>query len=216
MGALDNKTILFSGVFEGYEREELEEMAKDEGAKILSGVSKNLNYLVAGEKMGPQKKEKASELGVPIISLEDFLGMLDGSAEGEEMDEEELEERLNAFLGKNYEGFSDDGRFAYKGSDFQAVFNDDGLHISISLAEFLAYETEEINALYDAMEKLNSSLDKSLRAKVAESDAYIYVQAIADPDNYSDSLVKKMIDDIITVRDLSAVKDLVDEYGEEE
>ena len=79
MGALDNKTILFSGVFEGHDRKDLEAQAEAAGAKLLSGVSKNLNYLVAGEKMGPQKKDKADELGVPIISLDDFLKMIGAS-----------------------------------------------------------------------------------------------------------------------------------------
>ncbi len=76
MGALSNKTILFSGIFEGHERTELEAQAESAGAKLLSGVSKNLNYLVAGEKMGPSKREKAQELGVPIITLQNFFDML--------------------------------------------------------------------------------------------------------------------------------------------
>ena len=76
MKALSNKTILFSGVFEGYDRTDLEMRAVAAGAKLLSGVTKNLDYLLAGEKMGPQKKLKAAELGVPVITLQDFLNML--------------------------------------------------------------------------------------------------------------------------------------------
>ena len=79
MTNLKGKTILFSGVFKGYERVELESAAEKAGAKLLSGVSKNLNYLVAGEKMGSSKHEKALELGVPVIALKDFLKMVGGS-----------------------------------------------------------------------------------------------------------------------------------------
>lgn len=86
MGALDNKTILFSGVFDGYERTDLEKQAESAGAKLLSGVSKNLNYLVAGEKMGPQKRDKANELGVPIITLDDFFKMLPDGGSSVEAD----------------------------------------------------------------------------------------------------------------------------------
>ena len=77
MTSLKDKTIIFSGVFEGYEREDLEKSAINNGAKIASGVSKNLNFLVAGEKMGPAKREKAIQLAIPIISLNDFLAMLE-------------------------------------------------------------------------------------------------------------------------------------------
>ncbi len=48
-------------------------------------MTKNLNYLVAGEKMGPSKREKAAELGVPVISLADFLAMV-GSGTIEKID----------------------------------------------------------------------------------------------------------------------------------
>ena len=73
---LKDKTILFSGVFEGHDRVELERTAERAGAKLLSGVTKNLNYLLAREKMGPAKREKSAELGVPVITLAKFLKMV--------------------------------------------------------------------------------------------------------------------------------------------
>ncbi len=72
---LKNKTILFSGVFEGYERKDLENLAVAHGATLLSSVTKKLDFLVAGEKMGPAKLDKASSLQIPILSLSDFLKM---------------------------------------------------------------------------------------------------------------------------------------------
>lgn len=86
MGALDNKTILFSGVFAGHERKDLEKQAVAAGAKLLSGVSKNLNYLVAGDKMGPQKRVDANKLGVAILDLDEFFAMLNPQAAAAQAD----------------------------------------------------------------------------------------------------------------------------------
>lgn len=65
---LEGKTFLISGVFQGISREELSHKIVIHGGKMLSGVSGNLQYLVAGENMGPAKLEKARKLGVKIIS----------------------------------------------------------------------------------------------------------------------------------------------------
>ena len=46
------------------------------GGNVLSGVSKKLDYLVAGDNMGPAKKEKAEKMDVSIISLEDLLSLI--------------------------------------------------------------------------------------------------------------------------------------------
>ena len=72
----EGETFLISGVFEDYSREELKSMIELNGGKVLSGVSAKLNYLVAGENMGPSKREKAEKLSVPIISEKDLINML--------------------------------------------------------------------------------------------------------------------------------------------
>ena len=46
------------------------------GGKVLSGVSGKLDYLVAGDNMGPAKREKAEKLGVTIISEDQLEEML--------------------------------------------------------------------------------------------------------------------------------------------
>src|SRR5690606_8038919 len=74
---LDNKTFVISGVFQKFGREEVKEMIKANGGKVLSSVSGNLDYLVAGENMGPAKLEKAQKLNVKIISEDEFLKMLE-------------------------------------------------------------------------------------------------------------------------------------------
>lgn len=73
---LTGKTFVISGVFENYSREELKDMIESNGGKILSGISAKLNYLVAGDNMGPSKLEKAKKLNVPLISQEDLLELL--------------------------------------------------------------------------------------------------------------------------------------------
>lgn len=75
--ALAGKTFVISGVFQNFERDELKLRIEANGGKVLSGVSGKLNYLLAGENMGPSKLDKARKLGVTILSEEDFLRMLD-------------------------------------------------------------------------------------------------------------------------------------------
>ncbi|MEX2235334.1 MAG: NAD-dependent DNA ligase LigA [Cyclobacteriaceae bacterium] len=65
---LEGKSFVISGVFKNYERDDLKDLILKNGGKVLSAVSGKLDYLVAGENMGPAKKEKAEKLGVTIIS----------------------------------------------------------------------------------------------------------------------------------------------------
>lgn len=74
---LKGKTFVVSGVFAGLSREELKKRIEDNGGKVASSVSSKTSYLVAGDKMGPSKREKAEKLGVSIISENEFLALLD-------------------------------------------------------------------------------------------------------------------------------------------
>jgi DNA ligase (NAD+) len=69
-------TFVLSGVFENYSREQLQELIQQHGGKITGSISKKLSYLVAGENMGPAKREKATTLKVPIISENELLALL--------------------------------------------------------------------------------------------------------------------------------------------
>ena len=69
-------TFVLSGVFENYSREQLQELIQQHGGKITGSISKKLSYLVAGENMGPAKREKAEGFKVPIISESDLLALL--------------------------------------------------------------------------------------------------------------------------------------------
>ena len=73
MSKLKDKKILISGVFEKYSRKELTQIIIDHGGQASSSVSKNLSFILAGEKMGPSKKEKAASLGIPLVDEETFI-----------------------------------------------------------------------------------------------------------------------------------------------
>ncbi|RAK69927.1 NAD-dependent DNA ligase LigA [Hymenobacter edaphi] len=73
---LNGLTFVLSGVFEQHSREELEQVIVRNGGKVTGSISKKLSYLVAGDKMGPAKREKATALNVPIIGETDLLAMV--------------------------------------------------------------------------------------------------------------------------------------------
>jgi DNA ligase (NAD+) len=50
------------------------------GGRNVGSISKSLNYLIAGDKMGPEKLKKATSFNVPIISEEDFMQMINKSS----------------------------------------------------------------------------------------------------------------------------------------
>lgn len=70
---LEGMTFVVSGVFEKFSRNELKQAIEDHGGKNVGSISAKTNYLIAGDKMGPAKKEKAEKLGVTIISEDDFI-----------------------------------------------------------------------------------------------------------------------------------------------
>jgi DNA ligase (NAD+) len=72
---LEGKSFLVSGVF-SVSRDELKQQIELHGGRNVSSISKSLNYLIAGDKMGPEKLKKATDLGIPIISETDFFSMI--------------------------------------------------------------------------------------------------------------------------------------------
>lgn len=73
---LEGKSIVISGVFEKYSREQYKEMIEQHGGKNISSISAKTSFILAGENMGPAKKEKAEKLGIPLINEEEFLSLL--------------------------------------------------------------------------------------------------------------------------------------------
>lgn len=74
--ALEGKTFVISGVFTRFDRDELKAKIIANGGKVVSSISAKLDYLVAGENMGPAKLEKANSLSIPIISEDEFIALL--------------------------------------------------------------------------------------------------------------------------------------------
>lgn len=73
---LEGKTFLFTGSLTQFTRDEAQKMVEQNGGKNISAVSKNLNYLIAGEKAG-SKLKKAEALGtVQVLSEDEFLQMV--------------------------------------------------------------------------------------------------------------------------------------------
>ena len=68
--------IVVSGVFTLFSRNELKKLIEDNGGKNVSSISKSTDFIVAGESMGPAKKEKAEKLGVKMITEAEFAEMI--------------------------------------------------------------------------------------------------------------------------------------------
>jgi len=76
-GAFAGRTVLFTGALERMSRREASERVRAAGGRLLSGVSRNLDVLVVGDKPG-SKLKKARELGVEILTEDEFVARLDG------------------------------------------------------------------------------------------------------------------------------------------
>lgn len=79
---LQGKSFVISGVFALHSRDEYKAMIELNGGKNVGSISKKTDYVLAGENMGPAKREKAASLGIPIIDEQQFLAMLQPSDSG--------------------------------------------------------------------------------------------------------------------------------------
>jgi DNA ligase (NAD+) len=73
---LKEQSFVVSGVFQTMSRDELKKTIEQHGGVVKSSISKNTDFVVAGENMGPSKLEKAEKLGLVILSEQDFLNKL--------------------------------------------------------------------------------------------------------------------------------------------
>jgi DNA ligase (NAD+) len=74
--ALEGKTFVISGTFSHHSREEYKDLIEKNGGKNVGSISKKTDYILAGENMGPSKREKAAALNIPLLSEDEFLAML--------------------------------------------------------------------------------------------------------------------------------------------
>ena len=73
---LKGEVFVVSGVFYQMSRNELKKAIEDNGGKVSTSISKKTNFIIAGENMGPSKLAKAQDLGVEIISEQDFINKI--------------------------------------------------------------------------------------------------------------------------------------------
>ena len=74
---LEGKAIVISGVFSHHSRDEYKDIIEKNGGKNVGSISGKTSFILAGDNMGPSKLEKAQKLGVPIISEDEFLNMIE-------------------------------------------------------------------------------------------------------------------------------------------
>ncbi len=79
--ALDGKTVVISGTFSRHSRDEYKDIIMVQGGKNSGSISKKTSFVLAGENMGPAKRDKCTQLGIPLVSEEEFLAMLEAPAE---------------------------------------------------------------------------------------------------------------------------------------
>lgn len=73
---LEGKTIVISGVFETFSRDEAKTLIENHGGKVSSSISAKTSFILAGDQMGPSKKEKAEKLGVQLMDEAGFLDLI--------------------------------------------------------------------------------------------------------------------------------------------
>jgi DNA ligase (NAD+) len=74
--ALQGQIVVISGVFQKHSRDEYKDIIENNGGKNSSSISRSTSFVLAGENMGPSKKDKADELGIKLINEADFLKMI--------------------------------------------------------------------------------------------------------------------------------------------
>ena len=74
--ALEGKSVVISGKFEGRSRDDMKALVEEHGGRNLAAVSANVDFIVAGENMGPAKRQKAEKLGITILSEAEFLALI--------------------------------------------------------------------------------------------------------------------------------------------
>ena len=73
---LAGSAVVVSGVFENYDRSEIKTLIEKHGGKVSSSISKKTAFVVAGDKMGPSKREKAEKLGVDMLTEDEFVAKI--------------------------------------------------------------------------------------------------------------------------------------------
>lgn len=73
---LAGKSVVISGVFQHHSRDEYKQIIEQHGGKNVGSISGKTSFILAGANMGPSKLQKAEKLGIPVVSEDDFLEMI--------------------------------------------------------------------------------------------------------------------------------------------
>ena len=74
---LKDLSFVVSGVFSKFSRDDLKKTTEQNGGKNIGSISGKTSFVLAGENMGPEKLKKAEKLGIPILSEDDFIKMIE-------------------------------------------------------------------------------------------------------------------------------------------
>ena len=77
--ALEGKSVVISGKFAGMSRDDMKALVEKHGGRNLAAVSANVEFVVAGDNMGPAKRQKAEKLGIKILSEAEFMALIAGN-----------------------------------------------------------------------------------------------------------------------------------------
>lgn len=78
---LKDKSIVISGTFTHHSRDEYKNIIEREGGKNVGSISNKTSFVLAGDNMGPAKREKCEALGIPMISEDEFLKIINSKSE---------------------------------------------------------------------------------------------------------------------------------------
>jgi DNA ligase (NAD+) len=73
---LADKAFVVSGVFNSFSRDEIKQVIEENGGKNVSSISSKTDFVIAGDNMGPAKLKKATDLGIPILTEDEFIQLL--------------------------------------------------------------------------------------------------------------------------------------------
>ena len=102
--ALEGKSVVISGKFVGMSRDDMKALVEKHGGRNLAAVSANVDFVVAGDNMGPAKRQKAEKLGVRIINESEFMAMIASAERIEPKVEAEPKEVSQVVVDKPIQG----------------------------------------------------------------------------------------------------------------
>ena len=102
--ALEGKSVVISGKFAGMSRDDMKALVEKHGGRNLAAVSANVDFVVAGDNMGPAKRQKAEKLGVRIIDESEFMAMIASAPKIEPKVEAEPKEVVSIVADKPIQG----------------------------------------------------------------------------------------------------------------